>query len=441
MYDHEAEQNLLGGLLDGGNVGQAVALVQVNDFYRERHQHIYNAIRRLYINGVEVSPVSVASELRRNGHDEVNENELHELRQEAITTTFAAAHVGEYAERVRDLASDRKLQRTLEQGIRVTQDAALTPTEKLTRVQSDVMALGNDHKASDLADGADLAAAVLERWKRRQQAQDGLMGLSWGLTDMNAVTGGLQRGMLYIIGGRPSMGKTWLALHAARHAAVKEGKRVLIMSLEMGYESIGERIAMSEACISTDQLPLPTPRIVQKYTEAMHKLETSTLWVDDASELPYSGLVARALKLHHRAPLDLIVVDYLQLINTADADSGSTRATQIGNLSRALKILARKLDIPVVVLSQLNRSLESRPNKRPLLSDLRESGGIEQDADVVMFIYRDVYYDANTDDANVAEVIIAKQREGRTGTVKVRFDADTGAFRNLAAYEPSGVRS
>lgn len=222
--------------------------------------------------------------------------------------------------------------------------------------------------------------------------------------------------------------------------AFKLNKPVFYLSLEMDHESIAERLATCKAGLTTDDLLNLSDGQNRRYTQALETLETSPLFVDDASTTPLAGLSARARKLHHSAPLGLIVVDYLQLINTNDADNSSTRATQVGNLSRGLKQLARELNCPVIALSQLSRSVESRPNKRPLLSDLRESGSIEQDADVVMFLYRDEYYDPHTEEPGIAEINIAKQREGKVGTVKLRFDPAVGRFYGIT-YQHEGGRA
>jgi len=337
---------------------------------------------------------------------------------------------------IREHAANRKLKAALESALRTVGDPKLTPEQKLDAAQHAVMNLTTHQTAPDIADGAQLAKAAAERWERRRKAVDGLMGLSWGLPDLDRMTGGLQGGMLYVLGGRPAMGKTWLGLAAASHMALTLNKPALVVSLEMGRESVAERIAACEAGLNAKELLQATPGQVKRYQSALTKLETSPLFVDDSSTTPITALGSRARKLHRSAPLGLIVVDYLQLIDTTDADSSSTRATQVGNLSRGLKKLARELNVPVLVLSQLSRNVESRPNKRPMLSDLKESSSIEQDADVVLFLYREEYYNPKTDRPNVAEINVAKQREGEVGTFEVSFDPAIGRFEQLSyAYE------
>ena len=435
LYDPDAEQRLLGGLLDGGDVIAVAEIVQATDFYLERNQYIYTAVNRVLNDAVRISPATVAAELRRTGHGEVSEAALDGLRDQAI---LAYADVESHAKTVREHAQNRKLKTALELAVRKVGDPTLTPEQKLDAAQHAVMDLANYQAAPELADGAQLAKAATERWTRRREAPDGLMGLSWGLPDLDKKTGGLQGGLLYAVGGRPGMGKTWLGLAAASHMAIKLNRPTLFVSLEMGRESVAERIAACEAGLRTSELTEPTDIQAQRYTAALGKLETSPLFVDDSSTTPLAGIGARARKLHRSAPLGLIVVDYLQLIDTTDAETSSTRATQVGNLSRGLKKLARELNVPIIVLSQLSRGVESRPNKRPMLSDLRESGGIEQDADVVLFLYREEYYDPSTEKTNVAEINIAKQREGEVGTVEVSFNPATGRFRELSDATEGG---
>lgn len=439
FYNLETEENLLGSLLDDGDVLAVADALQSTDFYNDRSQYIYDALIRIFNTGSRVSPATVAAELRRSGHGDVPEATLNELRDRSITS-FAAADVTVYADTIKEHAKNRKLKAALEAALRTVGDPKLTPEQKLDAAQHAVMDIATHQTAPDIADGAQLAQAAAERWERRRKAVDGLMGLSWGLPGLDKMTSGLQRGMLYVSGGRPSMGKTWFGIAAASHAALTLNKPTLFVSLEMGRESVAERIAACEAGLNAKELSKATPGQVKRYQNALAKLETSPLFVDDSSTTPITALGSRARKLHRSAPLGLIVVDYLQLIDTTDADSSSTRATQVGNLSRGLKKLARELNVPVLVLSQLSRAVESRPNKRPMLSDLRDSGGIEQDADVVLFLYRDEYYNPHTERPNVAEINVAKQREGEVGTFEVSFDPATGRFGQLS-YAHEGGRA
>ena len=435
LCDVDAEQRLLGGLLEGGDVIAVAEIVQATDFYLERNQYIYTAVNHVLNAAVRISPATVAAELRRTGHGEVSEAALDGLRDQAI---FAYADVESHAKTVREHAQNRKLKTALESAARMVHDPKLTPEQKLDAAQHAVMDLANHQAAPELADGAQLAKAAGERWKRRREAPDGLMGLPWGLPDLDKMTGGLQGGMLYIVGARTSMGKTWLGIASASHVSLRLNRPTLFISLEMGRESIGERIAACEAGLRTSELTEPTDIQAQRYNTALEKLEASPLFVDDSSTTPLAGISARARKLHRSAPLGLIVVDYLQLIDTTDTEISATRATQVGNLSRGLKKLARELNVPIIVLAQLSRAVESRPNKRPILSDLKESGGIEQDADVVLLLYREEYYDSKTLKTNVVEINIAKQREGEVGTVEVSFNPATGRFGQLSRATEGG---
>jgi replicative DNA helicase len=262
-----------------------------------------------------------------------------------------------------------------------------------------------------------------------------ISGISSGLKELDAITLGFQNTDLCILAARPSMGKTSLALSIAQHSAVNEGKAVVFFSLEMGAEQLAQRLLAMEAHINLKSLRGGKARDddFRRIADAMARLSEAPLYIDDMPAISIAELRQRARRLKLQGRCDLLVLDYLQLMS-APAKIQS-REQQISEISRGLKALAKELKIPVIALSQLNRSLESRPNKRPMLSDLRESGAIEQDADVIMFVYRDEYYHEDSEEKGVAEIIVGKQRNGPTGTAKVSFIAQYTKFANLARYQ------
>jgi replicative DNA helicase len=274
-------------------------------------------------------------------------------------------------------------------------------------------------------------------------AQSGeVTGITTGFTDLDKITAGMQPGDLIIVAGRPSMGKTALALNIAVTAAMSTYKghnaHVLVFSLEMGREQLVRRMMCSEGRVDASRVRIGSiahddwPRLI----EAANILSQTPIYIDDTAALTAMEVRAKSRRLMSEHGLDLIIVDYLQLMR-ANVKSGENREREISEISRALKNLAKELDVPVIALSQLNRALESRQDKRPMLADLRESGAIEQDADVIMFVYRDEVYNKDTPDIGIAEVIIGKQRNGPIGTVKLRFANKFTRFDNLARHEAS----
>jgi replicative DNA helicase len=271
----------------------------------------------------------------------------------------------------------------------------------------------------------------------QNQLRDGseISGISTGLTELDKITLGFQNTDLLILAARPGMGKTSLALSIAAHVAVNEGKCAAIFSLEMGAEQLAMRLMAMEAHINLKDLRGGRPKESEfrRVADAMARLSEAPLYIDDTPAISLTELRARARRLKLQGRCDMLIIDYLQLMSAPARIS--SREQQISEISRGLKALAKELKIPVVALSQLNRSLESRPNKRPMLSDLRESGAIEQDADVIMFVYRDEYYHPDSEDKGVSEIIVGKQRNGPTGVAKVSFIAQYTKFANLVRYQ------
>jgi replicative DNA helicase len=433
----EAEQSVLGGLLLDNTAWDKVAdLIAESDFYRGDHRLIYRHISKLIGNSRPADVITVAEGLEST-------KELEGIGGLAYLGALAqntptAANVRRYAEIVRERAVMRKL---AEVGTEIA-DTAYNPMGKeagqlLDEAESKVFAISEEgaRGKQGFLDMQPLLTQVVERIDmlyNRDNPSD-VTGVPTGFTDLDRMTSGLQPGDLVIVAGRPSMGKTSLALNMAEHVALESGLPVGVFSMEMGASQLVMRMLGSVGRL--DQHKVRTGRLAdedwRKLTDAVGRLNDAPIHIDETAALNSLELRARARRLHRQyGKLGLIVVDYLQLMSASS--QGENRATEISEISRGLKALAKELNVPVVALSQLNRSLEQRPNKRPVMSDLRESGAIEQDADLILFIYRDEVYNQDSPDKGKAEVIIGKQRNGPIGTITLVFQGEYTRFANFA---------
>ena len=422
----EAEQSVLGGLLlDNTAFDRVGDLLREEDFYRFDHRLIWQQVVRLIERGQPADVITVFEALTSNGKAE-EAGGLQYLNSLARETP-SAANIRRYGEIVRDRAILRHLISTSE----AITTAALNPLGKETRqildeAESKIFQISEDgaRGATGFQPLQDLLGRVVERVDQlySQDNPSDITGVPTGFADLDKMTSGLQPGDLVIIAGRPSMGKTSLALNIGEHIAIDQGLPVAVFSMEMGATQLAMRLVCSVGRL--DQQRLRTGRLVDddwpRLTSAIQKMQEAQLFIDETPALNALELRARARRLSRQCgQLGAIVVDYLQLMGATAA--GENRATEISEISRGLKALAKELNCPVMALSQLNRSLEQRPNKRPVMSDLRESGAIEQDADVILFIYRDEVYNPDSPDKGTAEIIIGKQRNGPTGHVRVTF--------------------
>jgi replicative DNA helicase len=431
----EAEQSVLGGLmLDNGAWDKVGDLIREDDFYRFDHRLIWQHIAKLIEKSRPADVITVYESLQIAGRaDEAGG--LAYLNALA-TSVPSAANVRRYAEIVRDRAVLRKL-------VNVAEDiagAAYNPQGKDTKqlldeAESRVFAIAEEgaRGAAGFHNLPDVLTEVVERIDElyhRNDASD-ITGTPSGFDDMDKMTSGLQPGDLIIVAGRPSMGKTAFSLNIGEHVAIQEGLPVAVFSMEMGANQLAMRLLSSVGAL--DGQRLRTGRLQQddwpKLTHAIQRMQDAQLFIDETPALNSLELRARARRLARQCgKLGLIIIDYLQLMSANTA--GENRATEISEISRSLKGLAKELNCPVIALSQLNRSLEQRPNKRPVMSDLRESGAIEQDADVILFIYRDEVYNPDSQDKGTAEIIIGKQRNGPIGTVRLTFLNHLTRFAN-----------
>ncbi|TSE21678.1 Replicative DNA helicase [Tepidimonas alkaliphilus] len=437
----EAESSVLGGLLlDNGAWDRVADLITDHDFYRPEHQWIFAAIAALIGAGKPADVVTVHEHLSSLGRaDEVGG--LAYLNQLAQFVP-SAANIRRYAEIVRERAILRKLIAASDE----IAAQALTPRGKpvaaiLDEAEQKILSIGEE--GSRLKQGFQsmdkLVVELLDRVQEMADNPNDITGVPTGFIDLDRMTAGLQPGDLIIIAARPSMGKTAFAINIAEHVALHEGLPVAVFSMEMGAAQLAVRIVGSIGRINQSHLRTGklTPEEWPRLIEAVEKLRQVSLFIDETPGLTPAELRANARRLARQCgKLGLIVVDYLQLMNGSGSGE-ENRATELGEISRGLKMLAKELQCPVIALSQLNRGVEQRTDKRPMMSDLRESGAIEQDADIIMFIYRDEYYTKEQcKEPGVAEIIIGKQRNGPTGTVKLAFLSALTRFENLAGYAP-----
>ena len=434
----EAEASVLGGLLLDNTAWDRVGdLLNENDFYRYEHRQVYAAIYALVSTSRPADVITVYEHLQSQGKtDEVGGLAyLNSLAQYVPS----ASNIRRYGEIVRERAILRKL-------VSVSDDIATqafnTQGRQVSQILDDaeqkIFSIGEE--GSRMRQGfhsmEDLVVELLDRVEEMAKNPNDITGVPTGFYDFDRMTSGLQPGDLIVLAARPSMGKTALAINIAEHVALQEGLPVAVFSMEMGASQLAIRMVGSIGRI--DQSRLRTGKLNEdewpRLSEAIEKLRSVSLFIDETAGLTTSELRANARRLSRRCgKLGLIVVDYLQLMTGSSGSDGENRATELGEISRGLKMLAKELQCPVIALSQLNRGVEQRTDKRPMMSDLRESGAIEQDADVIMFIYRDDYYNKDSKEPGVAEVIIGKQRNGPTGTVKLTFLKPITKFESMAS--------
>ena len=434
----EAESSVLGGLLlDNGAWDRVGDLLVDSDFYRHEHRLIYAAIGAL-INASKPADVITVSEYIQNQGKTAEMGGLGYLNSLAQYVP-SASNIRRYAEIVRERSILRKLVSASDE----IATNAFNPQGKaidriLDEAEQKIFNIGEE--GSRMKQGFQsmdtLVVQLLDRVQEMADNPNDITGVPTGFYDLDRMTSGLQSGDLVVLAARPSMGKTAFAINIAEHVALNEGLPVAVFSMEMGASQLAVRVVGSIGRI--DQGHLRTGKLHDdewpRLTEAIEKLRTVSLHIDETPGLTPSELRANARRLSRQCgKLGLIVVDYLQLMSGSGGSGGDNRATELGEISRGLKMLAKELQCPVIALSQLNRSVEQRTDKRPMMSDLRESGAIEQDADIIMFIYRDDYYNKDSKDPGVAEIIIGKQRNGPTGTVRLTFLKNLTRFESMAS--------
>ncbi len=431
-HDLDAEQAILGAmLLSREAIGEAVNKLKPEHFYRPSHAHIYETICDLFAKGEPADAVTVSAELGRK--DLTAKTGGNAALMELQTGTPAAANAKRYVTIVYEAAVLRNL---IYAGNEITElgyDTSEDVVKTVDAAESIVYNLAADRMGDTTAKIGDLLHQNLNRIEQLQENGDVVTGTPTGFVDLDDITGGLQPSNLVIVGARPAVGKTSFALGMAAHAAIRANMPVLLFSLEMSKIEISQRLICAEARVDATRLRKGklNDQDWNGITNAMTKLSEVPLWIDDNAEVTIMEIRGKARRLRSQVgKLGMVIVDYMQLMtgrNTAE-----NRQVEVSEISRGLKILARDLECPVVALSQLSRNLEQRQDKRPMLADLRESGSIEQDADIVMFLYRDEVYNPDTADKGVAEVIVAKHRNGPTGKTRLSFINQHTRFANMS---------
>jgi replicative DNA helicase len=433
----EAESSVLGGLLLDNSAWDRVGdLLSDSDFYRYEHRLVFTAVSTLVNANRAADVITVFENLQSQGKAE-------EIGGLAYLNSLAqyvpsAANIRRYAEIVRERSILRKLVSVSDEIATSALNTKGRPVPTiLDEAEQKIFNIGEE--GSRMRQGfqsmGNLVVELLDRVEEMSQNPNDITGVPTGFFDLDRMTSGMQAGDLIVLAARPSMGKTALAINIAENVALKEGLPVAVFSMEMGASQLAIRIVGSIGRI--DQGRLRTGKLHDeewpRLAEAVERLRTVSLSIDETPGLTPSELRASARRLARNCgKLGLVVVDYLQLMSGSSGGDGDNRATELGEISRGLKMLAKELQCPVIALSQLNRGVEQRTDKRPMMSDLRESGAIEQDADVIMFIYRDDYYNKDSKEPGVAEIIIGKQRNGPTGTVKLTFLKPITKFESYA---------
>jgi len=415
--------------------------LEPQDFYRPRHQHIFRAMLALKEKAEPeaVDAITVCDELDRRGmlEEAGGSSYLHALP----TMVPAAGAVRDYARIVREHSMLRAL---LGAAREIQENVAARggdPRDLVEQAERAIFHAGRHDEGSQLRPMEEVLHEELDKLERLSKEGQSLTGTPSGYRDLDEITGGFQPGNLIVLAARPAMGKSALATCIAENAAVDHGRPVALFSLEMSEGELAQRFIASRARINGESLRKGRVKSEQwpKVLRATDKLGKALLFVDDSSDIGVLELRAKARRLHQRHPLGLLIVDYLQLVRPEDPREG--RVEQVGKMSRGLKILARELHIPVIAISQLSRAVESRPDKRPLMSDLRESGNIEQDADLVMFVYRDEYYNSDSEKQGIAELIVGKHRNGPVGTVELTFLDRYPKFASIAQDRVDAIAS
>ncbi|WP_309081825.1 replicative DNA helicase [Zhihengliuella sp.] len=429
--DIVAEQSVLGGMmLSKDAIADCVEVLRGQDFYRPSHELIYEAVIDLYGRGEPADAVTVADLLTKRGDISRvgGPAYLHTLIQSVPT----AANAGFYAEIVRERAVLRRL---VNAGTKIVQLGYAQDGEVdaiVNEAQAEVMSVAERRGAEDYVPLRDIIEGTVDEIESAGSRGEGVIGVPTGFYELDELTQGLQGGQMIVVAARPAVGKSTFALDFARSAAIKNNMTTVFFSLEMGRNEIAMRLLSAEASIGLQDLRKGTVKDEQwaKIASTMGKLNDAPLYIDDSPNMSLMEIRAKCRRLKQKHDLKLVVLDYLQLMSSGKRVE--SRQQEVSEFSRALKLLAKELDVPVIALSQLNRGSEQRTDKKPMVSDLRESGSIEQDADMVILLHREDIYDKESPRAGEADVIVAKHRNGPTKTIVVAFQGHYSRFSNMA---------
>ncbi len=415
----EAEQSVLGSILiDSRCVADVIGILQPEDFYLRQNREIYEAVYSMFNYSQTIDPVTVLDKLRELGY---YQDKSRDYIMQLMDITPTAANVVRYANIVRDKAMLRGLAQAADEINETVQAQVGTPEEMLEAAEKKIFALRKGERGDTLEHIGTILHKTFDHLTELAQSDSAIPGLSTGLRDLDTKINGLNKSDFVLIAARPAMGKTSFALNIGLNVAKKYKKTVAFFSLEMSREQLAMRLLSGESFV--DSQKMATGKLSEdewsKLCMASSALSQTDIRVDDN---PSITVAAMSAKLRRVENLGLVIIDYLQLMNSSGYGKGAeNRVNVVSEISRSLKIMAKELNVPVVCLSQLSRGPEGRTDKRPMMSDLRESGGLEQDADVVLFLYRDEYYNPDTEDKNIAECIVSKNRHGEVGTVKLQW--------------------
>ncbi len=431
-HDNDTERKLIGSMIiDREAISAAGAVVVKEDFYNVQYGLLFEAMCELYNEGKDIDEVILAERLRRNGAPQeiASPDYINAIILDVRTSVF----VSQYAEIVRDKAYLRKLLKVADNVENMCYEASDSVDSIMEQAEQDVFQLVQSKSGtSDVTEIKDTVLEVIGDIEEAAKTRGKINGLRTGFTDLDNMLSGLHGGELVLVAARPSMGKTALVLNIAHYASMREHVPVLMFSLEMGKKQLVSRLLSVDARVKANSIRTGdlTDSDWDKLLETSDAIADTKIFIDENSSITIPELRSKCRKLKATENIGLIVIDYLQLMNSPRPVE--SRQQFISDVSRSLKSVARELNVPVIALSQLNRAADTRPDHRPVLADLRESGAIEQDADVVMFIYRDDYYNKDSETPGVAEIIVAKQRNGSTGTVKLAWLSEYTKFANLA---------
>ena len=430
-HSAEAERAVLGSMLiDARCVPEVIERLRGEDFYLKQNRDIFETIYSMFNFSQTIDPVTVLEQMKQNGV--YDENTTGSYILQLMDTTPTAANVGEYVDIVRDKALLRRIGDLAGEMTSMVMEGGAGAQTVLEAAEKKIFSIRQGRAAQGLEHISSVILSVYQRLGELAASESAIPGLSTGLGDVDAAISGLNDSDLILLAARPGMGKTSMALNILLHAGKYSGKSVVFFSLEMSREQLVMRLISNEAFV--DNKKLVTGRLSEddwdKVAAAAAALNQTRIYIDDNPSLSVADMNAKCRRVEN---LGLVVIDYLQLMQSAGGRqyAGENRQQVVSDISRALKIMAKELNVPVLCLSQLSRANESRSNKRPMLSDLRESGAIEQDADIVMFLYREDYYDENTENHNLAECIIAKNRHGETRTVELQWLPQFTTFGNV----------
>lgn len=428
----EAEQAVLGAMLISKDaIYETLQILNAEDFYRDAHRIVFENIHQLVSHNQAVDNLTLIEQLNKN-------NQLEKVGGIAFVTSLAnavptAANVNYYSQIVKEKSLLRRLINTATNIATMGYEATEDTDDIIDKAEKMVLDIASNRQTSDFTPIKNIVLDTFSKIESLYESKGGLTGLSTGFKELDKLTAGLQPSDLLLIAARPSMGKTAFTLNIASHIALKEKQPVAFFSLEMSAEQLMQRLLCSESLVESQRMRVGdlTDSDWQNLIVAADKYSKAPLYIDDTPGITVMELRSKARRLQQEHGLSLILIDYLQLMQGRGGRHGDNRQQEISDISRSLKSLARELNVPVIALSQLSRSVEARQIKKPMLSDLRESGSLEQDADIVMFLYREDYYNEETENKNITDVIIAKHRNGPVDSIKLFFHKEFTKFSDL----------